>query len=134
MRPLRWNTSHVVFVTEIDDEHREIFQGVCELREAIAGPASAKEVRKLTKELVRSITRHFAHEERLMRTAQYGSTEWHKRQHINARKRVAQLAAVIERGETGSAHGLVEYLTRWLRDHTRIADRMLGAFLRNQRA
>jgi hypothetical protein len=28
---------------------------------------------------------------------------------------------------------LVDYLTSWLNDHTCVADRMMGAFLRNQR-
>jgi hypothetical protein len=28
---------------------------------------------------------------------------------------------------------MVEYLSSWLRDHTRVADRMMAAHLRNQR-
>ena len=32
MRSMKWSTSHAVFVTEIDDEHKEIFEAVSELQ------------------------------------------------------------------------------------------------------
>jgi hypothetical protein len=34
-------------------------------------------------------------------------------------------------GDAAAGLALVEYLTSWLRDHTRLADRMMGAALRN---
>jgi hypothetical protein len=37
----------------------------------------------------------------------------------------------IEAGDPKARLELVEYLTEWLNDHTRIADRMLGSFLGN---
>ena len=38
----------------------------------------------------------------------------------------------IEQGEAKAGLELVDYLTSWLGYHTRLADRMMGAFLRNQ--
>ena len=75
---------------------------------------------------------HFAHEERLMRAARYGSMRWHKQSHDAARRRVGQFARRIEKGDTKAGLELVEYLRSWLHDHTAIADRMMAAFLRNQ--
>jgi hemerythrin len=68
-----------------------------------------------------------------MRAAGYGLMSWHKRAHDAARKRVARLIQRIERDDPQAGSALVEYLSQWLRDHMRLPDMMLGAFLRNQR-
>jgi hemerythrin len=57
---------------------------------------------------------------------------WHKQQHDAARRRVRQFVPGIEQGDAKPGLDLVEYLTSWLHYHTRLSDRMLGAFLRNQ--
>lgn len=132
MRSLKWSTSHAVFVTEIDDDHREIFQVVSNLQESLASRGASPDVGKLTQRLVACIVEHFAHEERLMRAARYSSMRWHKQQHDNARIRVERFVARLEQGDTQAGIELVEHLTSWLRDHTRLADRMMGAFLRNR--
>jgi hemerythrin-like metal-binding protein len=132
MRSLKWSTSHAVFVPEIDDEHREIFTALSSLQKVLAGRGSLVEIRKVTQSLISCVVEHFAHEERLMRAARYGSMRWHKQQHDTARRRVGQFVPGIEQGNTKAGLELVEYLTKWLHDHTRLSDRMLGAFLRNQ--
>lgn len=132
MRALKWSISHAVFVTEIDDEHKEIFEAVASLQKALSGQGPAPEFRELTQRLTASIVDHFAHEERLMRAARYGSIRWHKLQHDNARRRVGEFVPRIEQGDSAAGLMLVDYLTAWLRDHTRLADRMMGAFLRNR--
>lgn len=132
MRFLKWSTSHAVFVTEIDDEHKEIFEAVSDVDKVLNGRGSSLEAEKAIQRLIASITGHFAHEERLMRAARYESMAWHKRQHDAARKRVGQFIRRIESGQKEAGVELVQYLTSWLHDHTRLVDRMLGAFLRNQ--
>lgn len=67
-----------------------------------------------------------------MRAARYSSYGWHKRNHDAALKRVSQLAERIEEGENAAGQDLVKYLTSWLHSHTRMADMMLGSFLRNR--
>jgi hemerythrin len=37
----------------------------------------------------------------------------------------------IRRGDRDAAIELLDFLSTWLTDHIRLADRMLGAFLRN---
>jgi hemerythrin len=122
MAALNW-TTHAVFVTEIDDEHREIFAALAEFEKA----ATRKNIARLTTRL----TDHFAHEERLMRAARYESYKWHKKLHAAARWRVEGFVTRMEQGEAEAAGEMVEYLTEWLHNHTRVADRMMGAALRN---
>ena len=130
---LQWSASHAVFVAEIDDEHKEIFEAVAHVQDVLTSRSPLLEIRKATQRLVSSIVGHFAHEERLMRAARYGSIRWHKQAHNAARRRVRKFVLRIEQGDSGAGLELVDYLTSWLNDHTGVADRMMGAFLRNQR-
>jgi hemerythrin len=131
MRSLQWSPSDAVWVTEIDDEHKEIFEMVARLQKSLSSAGPPAERRKLLEDLVTSVADHFAHEERLMRAARYGSLRWHKQQHDAARKKVQQFALRIKRHDSTAGTALVEYLQSWLHNHTRVADRMLGSFLRN---
>ncbi len=130
MRSLTWSSSHAVFVTEIDDEHKEIFAALSEMKAEVVGGRGLA-ASKTTERLIGGMAGHFAHEERLMRAARYGSLRWHKTSHDHARRRVRQFAERMEQGDSAAGLELIEYLTSWLHDHTRMADRMLGAFLRN---
>jgi hemerythrin-like metal-binding protein len=131
MSTLTWDTSHAVFVTELDDEHREIFAAVASLETGLAD--STPDITRLTQVLVESVEDHFLHEERLMRAARYASYRWHKALHDAARKRVNTLVSQILQDDKYAGPELVAYLSSWLHNHTRLADIMLGAFLRNHR-
>jgi len=133
MRSLKWSTSHAVFVAEIDDEHEDIFQAVAQLQSALSSRGGVSGLDTFTQRLTACIAAHFAHEERLMRAARYGSLRWHKQQHDNARMRVGKFVARIGEGDSDAGSELVVYLKSWLHAHTRLADQMMGAFLRNQR-
>ena len=132
MRSLKWTTSHAVFVTEIDDQHKEIFEALSQVQKALAGADPPVELPQLTRVLVSSIVEHFAHEERLMRAARYESLRWHREKHSAAVRRVTQFVQKIEGGDAAAGLAMVAYLNSWLHEHTRLADQMLGAFLRNQ--
>ena len=120
-----------MFVTEIDDEHKGIFEAAADCREIFASGCDLPRIRNATERLANRIHEHFAHEERLMRAARYGSLRWHKQSHDSARRRVKGFVLRIERDDREAGTELIEYLTSWLRDHTRLADRMMAAALRN---
>lgn len=132
MSSLTWSASHAVFVTEIDDEHKEIFQAISLVQEAVTNGTPVREVHPLADGLVSLLVEHFAHEERLMRAARYGSMRWHQRSHRAARRRVGEFVVRLKQGDTAAGNELVEYLGAWLPDHASVADRMMGAALRNQ--
>ncbi len=85
MRLLKWSVSHAAFVTEIDDEHREIFAAVSNLQMALSDRCPTTEMEGLAQGLATHLGEHFAHEERLMRAARYNAARWHKEQHDHAR-------------------------------------------------
>jgi len=133
MASLRWNSSHAVFLTEIDDDHKEIFDAVARFQTALSEGRPASELNDLTGRVAVRIEDHFAHEERLMRAAGYALLSWHKRCHDAARKRIARLIQRIGRADPNAGTALVEFLSKWLQNHSRLPDRMLAAFLRNKR-
>lgn len=133
MRSLKWDLSHAVFVTDIDDDHKEIFSALARIQSALCDPSSTPNQTALAETLARKVEDHFAHEERLMRAARYGLFSWHKRSHDAARKHVARFIRRVGRGDPAAGPALITYLTDWLHHHTRLPDRMLGAFLRNHR-
>jgi hemerythrin len=128
---LKWTISHAVFVTEIDDEHKEIFEALAECRTLFDRGGDPGQVREAMQQLTTRIADHFAHEERLMRAARYEGLRWHKQRHDAARKRVEGFVLRIEQGDRDAGIELVEHLTGWLHNHTRVADRMMAAALRN---
>ena len=121
-----------MFLPVIDDEHQAIFQATGELQNALHSRAPQFQVHEILHRLITSTEDHFAHEEKLMRGARYLAFDWHRQQHQTARKRLKQYAPLIEEGDREAGIELVEFLTRWLDDHTTVTDRMMGAHLRNQ--
>jgi hemerythrin len=117
----------------MDDEHREIFESLSKFATAIGEHRSLFRTGRLLASLIMRMEDHFAHEERLMRAARYKSLRWHKRKHDAARTRLGGFVVRIAAGDTSAAQELIAYLVSWLHEHTRLADSMLAAFLRNHR-
>jgi hemerythrin len=115
----------------MDAEHRALFQIAADLQRAILSRTPPEKFRAILRNLLAHVEEHFQHEERTMRTAAYPSYEWHKRQHDTVRKQAKFLVRRIAEGDTDAPSQLLEFLSRWLDDHTRLTDRMLAAFLRN---
>jgi hemerythrin len=133
MPALKWSTANAVFVREIDDEHKEIFEALAEFEKILAADGKPRQLRRPLERLTECITAHFEHEERLMRAARYESLRWHKQGHSAALRMTEAFITRIERGDAEAGTELVESLASWLHNHTRVADRMMGAALRNHR-
>ena len=131
MRPFEWSEEFDVHVSEIDVEHRELFRLADDLYGALIAEAPAGEVQAALAELGTHVAEHFSHEEGLMRASGYLHYAWHRRQHAAARARMATLERRIRGGDRNAALLALD-LSVALKNHIRLADRMLGAYLRNQ--
>lgn len=131
MRTFQWTPANDVFAPSIDDGHHTICQITGELQLALRGRTPLFKVQEILHRLISGMEDHFAYEEKLMHKTRYFSLTWHKGQHDAVRKRMRILAPLIEIGDVEAGKELVAILTRWLEDHTNVADRMLGAHLRN---
>jgi hemerythrin-like metal-binding protein len=131
MQRFKWTKAHAVFLPEVDAEHRNLFHLADELQSAVLSKAEVRQVRETLRALIAATEDHFTHEERRMREAHYPSYVWHRQQHDTLRKKVSHLVPSIESGDGEAAVLLLEYLSGWLKDHTALTDRMMGAYLRN---
>jgi hemerythrin-like metal-binding protein len=131
MSLFKWSGAHSIYVPEIDAEHRAIHLLGDELHKALLTGADPAHLKPILANLLETAEEHFRHEERLMRAMHYPSFEWHKRQHNAARKRAKALTGRIECGDAAATGELLQFLSTWLRDHISVADRMMGAYLRN---
>lgn len=133
MHPFKWTKARAVGVPEIDDEHRMIFRVADELNQAVLTDAPQSQVLEILSRLIGLADAHFKHEETLMRAYRYSSIEWHRQQHETVRKRLRQFVPRMEAGDHEAGLLLTEFLAGWLKDHLSLADRMMGAYLRNHR-
>lgn len=131
MRSLRWNPEQAVHVPEIDAEHQEMFRLASALRDALLSCETPGRADLLCGRLAAEINAHFSHEERLLRDAQYPAYAWHERQHRTAHAKLAALDREVRTGKSHPAFEAIECLAGWMRDHTSVADRMAGSYLRN---
>jgi hemerythrin len=127
-----WTEAQAVYVPQVDDEHKALFKLCGDLHRALRDGRSATVSQSILRHLVTHAEEHFTHEEREMRTTGYSHYAWHRRQHRAARVRLRALEQRVQDNETETALELVGFLGGWLNDHIRLADRMLGAYLRNQ--
>ena len=120
-----------VHVPEIDAEHQEMFRAAADLRQALLDGNRSGHAGLLCRRLAAEMNGHFSHEERLMRDAEYPAYTWHERQHRTARAKMAALERDVQRGDRQGMFDSLEALAGWMRDHTTVADRMVGSYLRN---
>jgi hemerythrin len=131
MLSFKWSKAHAVYLPEIDAEHRNIFRMAEELQKAITAGADSERVLTHLRGVLAATEVHFNREERLMRSVEYPLYTWHKQQHDTVRKRGREFLRRVEAGEAGAIGIVMEFLAGWLRDHTSLTDRMLGAYVRN---
>jgi len=118
---------------EIDSEHRILFRIAEDLDLAVGLRAGPDQVNPVLREFVACAAAHFAHEERLMRDAGCPSYHWHELQHETTAARVASLQKRSERGDPDAIPLLLQFLDDWMKDHIRLSDRMMVAYLHNHR-
>jgi hemerythrin len=131
MARFKWTSVHSVYLPEIDAEHRALFSLGDELQKGLEKGKELSALRPILVNLIATTEAHFKHEERIMKAAHYTSYAWHKKQHDAVRWRVRRLVKRIDAGEPVAAEELLEFLAEWLKTHTQVADRMMGAYIRN---
>lgn len=132
MRPFKWTKANACFVPKIDDEHRAIYHEADELQQSLNAAAPEFEILEILHRLIATTEDHLLYEEGLMHSTRYSAYDWHRQQHETLRKRLRQFVPLVEGGDRQAALTLIEFLAKWLKEHTALADRMLGAHLRNQ--
>jgi hemerythrin len=131
---MEWSSNLATGVTEIDNQHKEIFNRVNRLSAACSEGKGKEEVLRLLLFLEDYIKEHFAAEERLQLRHGYPDYAAHKSQHTRFIADVARLTTAFR--EEGATLTLVimtnKTLVSWLIQHIGKTDMELAKYLREQ--
>jgi hemerythrin-like metal-binding protein len=123
-----FDAQYSVGFSEIDEDHKKLFNLVIWFSQAIEG-ARQEEITRALNELVDYTDWHFRHEERLMQEHHYPELDQHVFEHNDLRKKVKVVVSRFENGEMESLDGVPEFLTNWLIHHIKVTDQKLGEYL-----
>jgi len=128
--PVQWTEDLATGIEKIDGQHRELYQQVAALHEAMRAGRMA-EVPAIVEFLQRYALEHFATEEREMYDAGYPGLGQHKRLHQRFVDDFLRHKAVLEgRIAPSAVVALSQWLGEWLRDHVRTVDADMARYLR----
>jgi hemerythrin-like metal-binding protein len=125
MARLAWRPEYSVGDPAVDHEHQELIDLVNQTADAIEAGEGADRIDRSFGDLLRSVSSHFALEERQMREAAYDRLTEHKADHerlIDALRDIMDRAAVLPER---SSERLVATLDAWFADHFRTHDARL---------
>ena len=128
---ITWTPALAVGVEHIDEEHRELFDRVNRLLEAMQQSRAKEQLAPLVGFLKDYVSVHFGGEAALMQRHRYPETQQHLAQHAFF---VAEFRALAEELEKSGPTALItiklnKLLCDWLRQHVASTDKKLGAYL-----
>ena len=130
---VEWSETLASGSTEIDTQHKELFQRVNSLLAAFEkGSVSRGEVAKIVQYLTDYVVFHFGNEERYMAQYAYSSMSAHKAQHEQFVKNFLKLKErlMMEGINAPLAVEMKELCVDWLINHIKYSDRALGMHLK----
>jgi len=130
--PIIWTPKLAVGVDQIDEEHRELFDRVNRLLEAMQASKAKEELQPLIGFLADYVNVHFSGEQALMHAHRYPGAPEHLAQHAFFVTEFKAMAVEVQRsGPTAlMTIKLNKLLCDWLRDHVSSTDRKFGEFLK----
>jgi hemerythrin len=128
---LTWTPALAVGVSQIDEEHKELFVRVNQLLEAMQQSRAKEQIAPLIGFLKDYVSVHFGGEAALMQRHRYPDASAHLAQHAFFVAEFKALAAELDKaGPTALLTiKLNKLLCDWLRQHVASTDKRLGAFL-----
>ncbi len=133
---IEWTDSMAVGISEIDSQHRELFQSINNLLDAMSQGKGSQEIMKIIQFLEEYVVIHFSTEERYMKQTNYPDYPAHKAQHEAFAKDFAALKQeFINHNKPTYLRLQIEVghrLIKWLLSHIGKVDKKLGKYLQEQ--
>jgi len=117
MNSLKWSAELSVNIQEIDAQHRQLFELIGELEQAMTSGAERQIMDKVIRELNVYVREHFTTEERLMKRHEFPSLEAHVDQHEAFVDKLLNLELDHLGGRVDISRELLDYLDQWLKGH-----------------
>lgn len=121
-RMFEWNNQYSVGIGSIDAQHQALFRLAAELHAAMVSGQGKQASAKILDRLIQYTATHFAHEERLMRQADYPAQAEHKAEHDALTGKVLQFRDDFQGGRATITVQLLQFLKNWLAKHIQESD------------
>jgi hemerythrin len=118
-----WSNNYSVGINSIDAQHQNLFAMGRELHTAMSNGQGKASLAKILDRLVQYTNAHFAHEERLMRLADYPDLAAHVAEHGALTRKVLQFQKDFDAGRVAMSIQLLQFLKEWLSHHIKESDR-----------
>ena len=122
-----WQDSYSVGVAKLDKHHQHLLKLINRLAEHMACPVHSEQIVDSISELTQYAMYHFAHEERLMAEHGFPGLAAHRDEHLQFCEVIAETSYGATLGIISTVN-LLEYLTRWLKNHILIEDMQFKPF------
>lgn len=132
MSLFQWSEEFSVGYSDIDSQHKRLFQLAEQLHVAMTGGKGKECVGNTLNNLIAYTKRHFADEEILMQTHRYPAYPQHKALHQALTQKVVQFQQAFAAGKATVTMDLLHFLRDWLTQHIGVVDKKVAAFLREQ--
>lgn len=129
MSLFQWKDDYLVGQSEIDYQHKRLFQLADQLHTAMAGGKGKDALAKTLAELIDYTKRHFAAEEKLMQQSSYPEYIQHKAAHDKLTAQVVQFQTEFVAGKSVVTIQLLQFLKDWLQHHIGKTDRKIAVYL-----
>ncbi|MBI5006131.1 MAG: bacteriohemerythrin [Nitrosomonadales bacterium] len=126
---IKWESSHMVGVEEIDEQHRNLVYLVNRLNDAIKHDESKDATMQMFEELLVATSHHFDTESRYMSTHHYPDRVAHEQEHAHLVEVAMQLKTQFGEGRELLA---LQSIKDWLLGHIAFDDKRMAAWLRQQ--
>lgn len=133
---IKWNENLAVGVSEIDNQHQELFERMNQLLEACNQGKGKEAVGDMINFLEDYVVEHFAAEEKLQKASNYPEYAAHKAMHNECLNNVAKLKQQLElNGPTlPFVIAVNKTVVDWLTTHISKVDKGLGLYLHKNKA
>jgi len=126
----KWNTAYSVGIGSIDAQHQNLFAMARELHAAMAAGQGKAQLARTLDRLVQYTSSHFAHEERLMRLADYPDIAAHTAEHKALTQKVLDFQKELAAGRATISVQLLQFLRSWLDHHIQHSDQAYAPHLK----
>jgi hemerythrin len=130
MSIFQWKEEYSVDHSEIDTQHKRLFQLAGNLHAAMTEGKGKDALSKTLNDLIEYTKHHFACEERLMQLHHYPDYAAHKAFHDDLTARVLEFQKSFDAGRTAMSVELLQFLKDWLGHHIGETDKKVATYLK----
>ncbi|MFZ3073362.1 MAG: bacteriohemerythrin [Thermodesulfobacteriota bacterium] len=134
---LEWTQDYSIGIKDIDDQHKELFDRINMLQNAMMAGKGEQEIEGTFKFLEEYIVLHFSSEEKLQYGAGYPDYPGHKDLHEAFKKTFVELKRKFDSSgarKTAVAIEINKAVSDWIIKHIFVEDKKVGRFLKEKRS